>query len=99
MGLKIEIEFSDDLMDNLADKILLKGSDKLLETLSNKVALKKKLNQSEITYSVKEVSKITSKNEETIRRHIHSEILIASRPGKNYIITETNLKNYINGNH
>ena len=34
----------------------------------------------------------------TIQRHIKAGYLLASKPGKNFVITQSNLKNYLNGN-
>ena len=49
------------------------------------------------TYSVEEAARILNITASTVRNHIKKNILLARRTGKNYIITEENLKNYING--
>jgi excisionase family DNA binding protein len=49
------------------------------------------------TYTVEEAARILNVTIGTVRNHIKKNILLARRTGKNYIITEENLKNYING--
>jgi len=48
-------------------------------------------------FSVKEVAAITKKTPATIGKHIRDGILKACKPGRDYEITESNLKKYING--
>lgn len=49
------------------------------------------------TYTVEEAARILNVTIGTVRNHIKKNILLARRKGKNYIITEENLNNYING--
>lgn len=48
-----------------------------------------------LTYTVKEVSRITNKTSQTIIRHITNGSLIAKKSGKSWVITQENLDNYI----
>jgi len=50
------------------------------------------------TYSTKQVAAITHKSKATIQRHCEKGILEANKPGKSWIITDENLKNYISKN-
>ena len=96
-NIKFEIEFTDAMANKLADKLIQKGSDKFINALSIKTVEKNKL-EIEGTYSVKEIAKLTNKHHVTIQRHIKAGYLLASKPGKNFVITQSNLKNYLNGN-
>lgn len=49
------------------------------------------------TYTVEEAARILNVTTGTVRMHIKKNILLARKKGKNYIITEENLNNYING--
>lgn len=50
----------------------------------------------DLTYTVKEVASMLDKTTTTITRHIRLDLLEAHKIGKSYIITQNNLKNYIN---
>lgn len=65
---------------------------KLVELFSNK----EKVADTQ-TFTVKEVAKILNCNETTILRYIKKKLLIATKPGKDWIITQESLKNYIDG--
>lgn len=85
MGVKIEIELSNEMIERIADKIILKKKHNIIDERKEEI------------YTVEKVANIIKKSTYTIRRHIKLGILKAERPGKSYIITYTNLNNYING--
>lgn len=47
-------------------------------------------------YTVNEVAEMTKRKPQTIRQHIDLKLLIASKVGKSWLISETNYKTYIN---
>lgn len=47
-------------------------------------------------YSVKEVARIANVTPQTIKKHIKNDLLLADKPGRDYRISESNLKLYIN---
>lgn len=49
------------------------------------------------TFTVKEAARILQKSDSTILRYLDAKILIGSRPGKEWIITQANLSKFING--
>lgn len=60
--------------------------------------LSKKENISEMqTLTIRDVAKILNKDETTILRYIKRKILKASKPGKEWIITQESLTKYIDG--
>lgn len=60
--------------------------------------LSKKENISEMqTLTIRDAAKILNKDETTILRYIKRKILKASKPGKEWIITQESLTNYIDG--
>ena len=76
------------LIDGVSKNVV----DKLEEMLS------KKENVSEMqTLTIRDVAKILNKDETTILRYIKRRILKASKPGKEWIITQQSLTNYIDG--
>ena len=85
MGVTIEIELSNEMIERIADRIILKKEFT-------------KINPKEQIHTVAEVAKTLKKSSYTIRRYIKSGILKAEKPGKSYHITNTNLNNYIHGN-
>lgn len=46
-------------------------------------------------FTIKQVAKLTNQHTRTINRHIEKGNLIAKKTGKKFLITETNLKKYI----
>ena len=75
-----------DLIDGVSKNVVVK----LEEMLS------KKENISEMqTLTIRDVAKILNKHETTILRYIDKKILKASKPGKEWIITQESLTNYI----
>ena len=76
------------LIDGVSKKVVVK----LEEMLS------KKENISEMqTLTIRDAAKILNKDETTILRYIKRKILKASKPGKEWIITQESLTNYIDG--
>jgi len=74
------------LIDGVSKNVIVK----LEEMLS------KKENISEMqTLTIRDVAKILNKHETTILRYIDKKILKASKPGKEWIITQESLTNYI----
>jgi excisionase family DNA binding protein len=60
--------------------------------------LSKKENISEMqTLTIRDAAKILNKDETTILRYIKRKILKANKPGKEWIITQESLTNYIHG--
>lgn len=94
----VNIEVTPKMLDLLTDKILVKGGKKLLDKISEK-ALQKSKSETELIYTVNEVAEIVKLSRQTVIRHIEHEMLIATRLGKDYRITQTNLNNYINGTY
>jgi excisionase family DNA binding protein len=76
------------LIDGVSKNVVIK----LEEMLS------KKENISEMqTLTIRDAAKILNKDETTILRYIKRKILKASKPGKEWIITQESLTNYIDG--
>ena len=71
-------------------------TDEIIDSIADRIS-EKKPDKEERTYTVVQVAEKLQKNPVTIRRHIEIGTLIAHKPGKNYIITEKNLKKYIHG--
>ena len=92
MSLKIEIEFSNEIIDKIAQKVFEKER-------SEKIRLQHEAMMNEKQYSVYQLEEKLGTPYATLTRHIRKKVLIAHRPGKSYIITQTNLNNYINGTH
>jgi excisionase family DNA binding protein len=84
MGLTITIELTEEMLDAIANRVIKK-------TAVVKPFKKEKLK------SVKEVADYLGKSERTIYRNIKSGFLIAEKVGKEYLVSETNLNNFING--
>lgn len=82
----------------MAIEIKLSDEDKL--DIINGVAkaiLNKEAKEILIVYSVEETAKALKLTPQTINRYIKKGLLKAHRVGKSAFITETNLKNFING--
>lgn len=62
-----------------------------LQTLLSKVIGEK-------TYSVKEIASLTGRNYDTVRRHARNGTLSAAKKGKNYMITQEELEDYLTDN-
>lgn len=76
------------LIDGVSKNVV----DKLEEMLS------KKENVSEMqTLNVRDVAKILNKDETTILRYIKRKLIKANKRGKEWIITQQSLTNYIDG--
>ncbi len=50
-------------------------------------------------FSVLETSEMIGVSEQTLTRHIRSGLLQASKPGKNYLISQENINQYLNRNN
>ena len=81
MGIKIEVEITDAIIDRIADRVIQKTESKPSET----------------KLTVSQVCERLGKSERTVYRYIKKELLKTTKEGKEHIITETNLKNFING--
>jgi excisionase family DNA binding protein len=46
-------------------------------------------------FTINQVAKLTNQHARTVNRHIEKGNLIAKKTGKKFLITETNLKKYI----
>ena len=88
--MKPQINVVIDLPDNFVTQV----AEKMIE-LQGPI---KKQKEIEAVYTVNQVAKLVEKDPVTIRNHIKAELLIASKPGKSYIITEQNLNKYIKSN-
>jgi excisionase family DNA binding protein len=87
-NLKLHPEDLQALIDGVSINVVVK----LEEMLS------KKENISEMqTLTIRDAAKILNKDETTILRYIKRKILKASKPGKEWIITQESLTNYIDG--
>ncbi|WNH09999.1 helix-turn-helix domain-containing protein [Thalassobellus suaedae] len=51
----------------------------------------------ELVYTVEEVARLSDNSTQTIRIHINKGILKAHKVGKPWLIKESNLKRYLNG--
>jgi excisionase family DNA binding protein len=76
----------------------------LINGVSNNVTnkleemLSKKENVSEMqTLTIRDAAKILNKDETTILRYIKKKLIKANKPGKEWIITQQSLTNYIDG--
>ena len=77
-------------LKQLSEEVSKNVMDKLEEILTRNA------NVSEMqTLTIKEVAKILNKDETTILRYVKKKLLKASKPGKNWIITQQSLTNYI----
>lgn len=85
---KIEVTLAVDL----TEKVLEAVSNRIIE-ITNPDFFK----DQETTYTVKEAARLADCTAQTIGNHIRAGILIATKVGKSYKITESNLKAYING--
>jgi len=99
MAIKIELELTDEMLEILTKDLLKKGGKKIIDAVAKIAIDDKKKDIVSINYSMKEVARITNKNIRTIGKHIEKDLLTASRVGGQLLITETNLKKYINGNN
>ena len=68
-----------------------------INSKKEKVPKEKKEKTADVFYTVNEVAETLKKAPETIRYHIRQKLLKASKTGKSYSISLTNLNNYING--
>lgn len=50
------------------------------------------------TYTTAQIAKLLHRSKTTIQRHCEKGILIATKPGKSWIITEDNLNEYLEKN-
>lgn len=104
-GIKLGVEITDSIIEKIADQIIRKThhhidgfTEKVADHVIRKTRSKIKYELvEEVTFTTAEVAEKLNKNVVTIRRHIDSGLLKAHRPGKDFIITETNLNNYIHG--
>lgn len=86
--IKIEIELSEEVMNQIAAKTAVIIEKKTAYDYKNKIK--------EVWYTVREASGISKKSPDTIARHIRLKLLKASKSGKSWRITKENLENYIN---
>lgn len=54
------------------------------------------INATNQTYTVKQVAQLANSDHTTILRHINKKLLVASRVGKSWKITQDALDNYLN---
>lgn len=85
MEVKLSEEAEDSLAEKIAEKIIAKSNNK-----NTKQSKKEKL------YRVSDVADNTDQSKSTITRHIRDGLLVGSKVGKFWLITEENYKNYIN---
>jgi DNA-directed RNA polymerase specialized sigma54-like protein len=77
-----------ELIDNVSQNVVGKLEEMFL----------KKENVSEMqTFTIRDVAKILNKDETTILRYIKKKLIKANKPGKDWIITQQSLTNYIDG--
>lgn len=72
-------------------------SESLSESLKELLGKKDTLSKA-TTFSVKDVAKILGKHTTTVQKHIDKKLLHATKPGKDWIITQKALNDYTNGN-
>ena len=89
--MEVTLKLSEENIDAIAQRVFEIQS-------ANKTDEKSKLDNSTLTLSVKDVSKITNRDYTTILRHLNNDppILIGKKSGKRWIITAENLDRYIN---
>lgn len=68
-----------------------------IEAIATSVAikLKKDIREKPIVYSVKEVAKILNRHPNTIRNYIDKNLLLASKVGRDFEITQESLDAYL----
>jgi hypothetical protein len=86
--IKAEFEFS---ISDQQMNIIAQRAATILEKKQSNVDANK-------NYSVNQVAKITNLTTQTIRTHCRNNILIASKTGKNYNITQASLNQYLSKN-
>lgn len=86
--LKSKIEISYELIDAIAQRVIEITKPRIIQ-----------IEPPEVTYTVNEVAKMLDKDQTTVRRHIKNGLLVATKNGKSFTITQTNFNNYINGKY
>lgn len=99
MGIKLEVELSDENVNKIIDGLIKKGGDKIIDAVSKRKLEIDKNDINQQTLTVNQVAEKLGVNRKTVIEHITNKLLIASKPGKNYIITAENLKKYLDGNY
>jgi hypothetical protein len=89
--MKIVFEMPDDFIDKVAKKVAVinKSGDNQKRTLLIPT-------NEELQYTVSEVAEMSKQSMSTITRHIRDGLLIGSKTGKNWKITQKNYLKYIN---
>lgn len=84
----LKIKLSQEDLKSIAKEVAIINSPKNLKSIAK---------DQEKQYTVKEVADMTTRTPWTVRKHITDDkILIASKVGKSWLISETNYKKYIN---
>ena len=86
-SIKIEIELTESTILRIAEKV---------DAINSKKVKAKPENELEKYYTVGDLSKLIKTSENTLRIHIRKKILNASKKGKNWIISQKSLNNYLN---
>lgn len=79
-------------LQQVIDGVSKNVTDKLEEIFSRKEHVSEMQ-----TFTIREVGKILNKHHTTILRYIDKKLIQATKPGKEWIITQESLKNYIDG--
>jgi len=80
----------------LSEENIYAIAEKVVEIQDKKKLSEKKPPTEEQQYTVNEVADMTKQSAQTVRIHINSGILMASRIGRSWKISESNYKTYIN---
>jgi excisionase family DNA binding protein len=91
--MKCNIEFSEDTIDKITDKVIAKLAKKKKEAPPKREVIIPTVKN--FQYTVKEISAMTKSSEGTVTRHIRNKVLIATKVGKSWKITHENYLKYI----
>jgi predicted transcriptional regulator len=84
----LKLKLSQEDLKSIAKEVAIINSPKNLKSIAK---------EQERQFTVSEIASMTSRSEWTVRKHITDDkILIASKVGKSWLISETNYKKYIN---
>lgn len=80
------------------EKILHAIAERVAEINSKKIVTTPIVPLIEKQYSIKDVEAFTGRERQSIISHIKKDLLIASKKGKTYLISHSNLQKYLSNN-